>query len=639
MLSFTAAREAARQVRRAERGRDAIRTVRPRGVGVFRARAPLAVVLYAASREGRLVWQGPDRFALLEPPQDDMRGHRPRGWLRAIDRQWEFVLFFGPPAVAMLLGLIVGLAGLYVSSGVLLLAAMVLLLAAMLYVTAVMTLGLGVLLLGGLRWLAARPVSEGDSMKAGVRFVHWTMPLCHCPDDARAPALLATVAERVRRLMENKIDRSAESLGGVAARVQIVEPLVCVLSGATTAGAEAAIMAMSTSASSGVSDHHAGITFLTAGASARLRRPKLAESGGALLLYTVGVAMIVVVEALGTYPEELEACRPRGDCAGRPATFGTALLWFGYRLAFQNPPGIFPATAQSWAFGWANGLLGLMFVLVAGVTMWRAGAARKERRTDFEKDIDAVLSTSTVLLLVVTPVERDAVIRAARELTGTEPIRRHLDHHTALDLGVVRGARVLLARSRPGVLEPGAATLTAQSLIDQLNPDYLLLTGTCSGLREDRHRLGDVLICTQLRAMDHKKVIDYQWGQAAEIPRGDRVSPSVTLLNRCESARLEPGVPGVHSGLILSGNTHLDSAALRDRMAAAEPDAIGVEMEGAGVYAAAAKGKVDWIVVKAISDWGTGRTEENHALAARNAAEFVADVLAGGGLDRPPLRA
>ena len=64
--------------------------------------------------------------------------------------------------------------------------------------------------------------------------------------------------------------------------------------------------------------------------------------------------------------------------------------------------------------------------------------------------------------------------------------------------------------------------------------------------------------------------------------------------------------------------------------------AIGGEMEGIGVYAAAAKERVDWIVVKSICDWGMGENDDWHAAASRNAAEFVRDVLLNGGLDSRP---
>src|SRR5436305_10607230 len=92
--------QAARNVRMATHGHRAVNTVRPRGsYGVLRSRAPLAVVLYAAAREGRLVWRTVDSFALLDPPRA-WRKHMGRAGigfrlLGFIERQWELTVFLG----------------------------------------------------------------------------------------------------------------------------------------------------------------------------------------------------------------------------------------------------------------------------------------------------------------------------------------------------------------------------------------------------------------------------------------------------------------------------------------------------------------------------------------------------------------
>ena len=61
----------------------------------------------------------------------------------------------------------------------------------------------------------------------------------------------------------------------------------------------------------------------------------------------------------------------------------------------------------------------------------------------------------------------------------------------------------------------------------------------------------------------------------------------------------------------------------RDQLKAAHPDAIGGEMEGSGIYAAAMRGKIDWALVKGICDWGHGKSDEYQHVAAQNAASFV----------------
>ncbi len=89
----------------------------------------------------------------------------------------------------------------------------------------------------------------------------------------------------------------------------------------------------------------------------------------------------------------------------------------------------------------------------------------------------------------------------------------------------------------------------------------------------------------------------------------------------------------MHIGTVLTSGTLVNSKALVDRLREDFPDAIAGEMEGVGVHEAAAAGsKPDWIMVKGISDWGYDKTDRYQTLAARNAAEFVAHVIAGGAL-------
>ncbi|WP_162795181.1 hypothetical protein [Nonomuraea lactucae] len=628
--SFLTARDAmraARAVRAAARGRRAIDTVRPPGIhGLTRERAPLPVILYAAAREGRLVWLGPDAFAVLEPPYGTWRHGRPRGLLHLLDRRWDLLVFTVPPALALCASLGLAAARQWVPAllGPLL---------AVLYVTVFMTAMVGSTLIRYGRAIAGRR-REDRSPAETMRHLHWNMPLCHCPAADRTPdragALLAAVAGRLRGFVRAQVHQETKDLGARTGTVDVAHPLLCLLSGATTPGMEAAILA----ACDGVAA--AGVTFLAPGSRTEVRRPSPAESGSAFALFTTATLLTVVAEALIVGDAEHDACAPAGDCEGRPATFPAALLWAAWRLAFRDPPGVVPATAQGWVFGWLNGLLGLTFLLVSVVSLWRVGAARRRRTTEFAERMDEMLSRSTVLLLVATPVEWTAVIEAVGAHTNTEPVRDNRPFHTVLELGTVGGARVLLARTRPGATDPGAATLTARELIEQFEPDYLILTGICYGLREGEQRLGDVLVCTQLRVMDHRKVIEHEDGEPVELMRGDRVAPSVTLLDRFLTARLDSGPPRVHAGPMLSGSTLLNSRTMRARMIAAEPDAIGGEMEGLGVYAAAAKSGVDWIVVKAICDWGMGKNDRAQKRAARNAADLVLDVLRNGALDRPP---
>jgi nucleoside phosphorylase len=87
----------------------------------------------------------------------------------------------------------------------------------------------------------------------------------------------------------------------------------------------------------------------------------------------------------------------------------------------------------------------------------------------------------------------------------------------------------------------------------------------------------------------------------------------------------------VQFGLILSGQKLVDNREFRDQLREREPEAIGGEMEGMGLYTAAHDHKVDWLLVKAICDFADGNKAENKSQyqeeAAKNAALFTIHVL------------
>ena len=96
----------------------------------------------------------------------------------------------------------------------------------------------------------------------------------------------------------------------------------------------------------------------------------------------------------------------------------------------------------------------------------------------------------------------------------------------------------------------------------------------------------------------------------------------------------------VRVGLVLSGEKLVDNPEFLKQLLQFEPEAIGGDMEGAGLYAAAQRAEVDWLLVKAICDWADGTKaqdkDERQALAASNAAKFVLHVIEQGGLAQTP---
>jgi nucleoside phosphorylase len=243
-----------------------------------------------------------------------------------------------------------------------------------------------------------------------------------------------------------------------------------------------------------------------------------------------------------------------------------------------------------------------------------------------------------VLLVTVTDGETRAVFGALQAATGQRPQPLYRGDKTYYNLGRVGGARVWLVRSEMGSLTVGGSFPTLYAAIDTLRPAAVLLVGVAFGTNPAAQRLGDVLVARQLAPYEPQRVSAGPAGEVRLTPRGDRVTVSTRVLDRCRDGALswpDDRAP-VRFGLVLSGEKLLDHAPTVASLLAQEPEAIGGEMEGAGLYVAAAQRGVAWGLVKAVCDWADGRKgegdeEERQERAARNAAAFAAHVLAAGG--------
>jgi nucleoside phosphorylase/tetratricopeptide (TPR) repeat protein len=238
-----------------------------------------------------------------------------------------------------------------------------------------------------------------------------------------------------------------------------------------------------------------------------------------------------------------------------------------------------------------------------------------------------------VLIVTATKVESTAVTQVFQEASGERPKPASSGDRMYQDLGVVNGAKVFLAQSEVGSVGLGASLQTVQKGIAALSPAAVIMVGIAFGINADKQSIGDVLVSQRLWLYDLQRVGTGQDGKLEIIPRGDRPHASPRLMSwfqvadqHWDEARAE-----VRFGLILSGDKLVDNVDFRQQLRAFESEAIGGEMEGAGLYVACQDEKVDWILVKAICDWGDGNKAQDkdarQQLAAQNAASFVLHAL------------
>jgi nucleoside phosphorylase len=201
-----------------------------------------------------------------------------------------------------------------------------------------------------------------------------------------------------------------------------------------------------------------------------------------------------------------------------------------------------------------------------------------------------------------------------------------IDGRIYFDLGTVNGARVRLTQSEMGAGGLGGAQHAVGKGIAALSPVAVIMVGIAFGVNDEKQHIGDVLVTEQLRPYELQRV-GVEDGQMKIILRADKPHASPWLLNLFRSSEVTwDGVP-LWFGPILTGEKLVDSLDFRNQLRTFEPEAVGGEMEGAGLYVACHDQKVDWILAKAICDWADGNKgkdkAERQALAAKNAATFV----------------
>ena len=239
----------------------------------------------------------------------------------------------------------------------------------------------------------------------------------------------------------------------------------------------------------------------------------------------------------------------------------------------------------------------------------------------------ADVSSADVLIVTATPVESKAVIAAFAKLTNQSANSVRVGRRVYRDLGEVNGMRVFLALTEMGAGGLGASHQAVQKGIDALRPSAVFLVGIAFGVDEKKQRIGEILVSRQLQLYDLQRV-----GKDQIILRGDKPHASAQLIDHFRHAELEwdDSKAKVDFGLILSGEKLVDNHDYREQLKQFAPEAIGGEMEGAGLYVACQDAKVDWIVIKAICDWADHKQRNKAArqqLAAGNAAAFVAHAL------------
>ncbi|XP_044170345.1 LOW QUALITY PROTEIN: uncharacterized protein LOC114949279 [Acropora millepora] len=181
--------------------------------------------------------------------------------------------------------------------------------------------------------------------------------------------------------------------------------------------------------------------------------------------------------------------------------------------------------------------------------------------------------------------------------------------------------KVALVNCSKGAAAPGGSLTVVQNAVRVLGPKAVISVGTCISLGLEKARIGDVVISSRLITTEEFKTpasrrlgslaLDARYGWKAPLkdPNGWEIK--------------------VHC------NGDMLSQSLREKCQIVNiceryPEAIAIETEGEGVYAAAYDANIEWLIVKGVASYfhqSQSATSEWMSFASAMAASVVAKML------------
>ncbi|MCA9924645.1 MAG: hypothetical protein KC421_19855 [Anaerolineales bacterium] len=249
-----------------------------------------------------------------------------------------------------------------------------------------------------------------------------------------------------------------------------------------------------------------------------------------------------------------------------------------------------------------------------------------EMHERFQKEID-------VVLIVATEVELAAVLHKLAPYPRRKRVLRIFLGAETYFLGKFGEYKTAVTRCGMGTTGHRSSAQATPDAIRTWKPRAIIMPGIAFGKDPDKQKIADVMVASKIVPYEKQRRGQQTIFRAA-IPPSD-----VTLQNRFENAidwqfnRPDDLPCKLRIGAILSGDKLVDDPQFKASLFNEFPEAIGGEMEGAGLADAAVRLNTPWILVKAICDWGDGKKHGKHQpLAAAASVSLVHHVLSQKGV-------
>jgi nucleoside phosphorylase len=246
-----------------------------------------------------------------------------------------------------------------------------------------------------------------------------------------------------------------------------------------------------------------------------------------------------------------------------------------------------------------------------------------------EEEYNSIKSEIDVVLITATNTELKAVANLLQPYPEKQKILLVYSGPETYYIGQFGSWKTVVTKCRMSSIGEGSVILATEQAQRLWNPRAIVMVGIAFGKDSKKQRIADVLVASQIISYEQQRVSEEEIVYRGSIPPSN-----TTLLNRFENIQNwqftcpDGSNSRIHIGPILSGEKLVDDPIFKAKLFEQFPQAIGGEMEGAGLCAASGRVGTAWILVKSICDWGDGKKHKKHQpLAAAAAASLVHHVL------------
>jgi adenosylhomocysteine nucleosidase len=204
----------------------------------------------------------------------------------------------------------------------------------------------------------------------------------------------------------------------------------------------------------------------------------------------------------------------------------------------------------------------------------------------------------TTAIISALPEEQAGLIGLLSKHEHSAHVPRQLEH------GLIHGKPAILALAGVGKV---AAATTATMLIERYKVEHIIFTGV-AGAVAAHVNVGDVVIGTTYlqHDMDARPIFPRYEIPYTGISRYTANAALVTMILGAYQTESMPANSSyhskIHTGLILSGDRFVSSAAEVQTLRSELPDALCVEMEGAAIAQVCHDYHLPFVAVRSISD-------------------------------------